>query len=49
MTLAGIITMILSIGGAWALLLVCSAKLLRGEEEGRKKEASPASGSDGRE
>jgi len=49
MTLAGIITMILSIGCAWALLLACSARLLRGEEEGRKKDASPASGSDGKE
>lgn len=29
MTLAGIITMVLSIGCAWALLIACSVRLLR--------------------
>ncbi len=49
MTLAGIITMILSIGCAWALLLACSAKLLRKEDEKRKEEDSSAPSPDGKE
>ena len=49
MTLAGIITMILSIGCAWALLLACSAKLLRKEKGEGKEDASPAPAPDGKE
>ncbi len=49
MTLAGIITMILSIGCAWALLLACSARLLRGEAGKRKEEDSSTPSPDEKE
>lgn len=47
MTLAGIITMVLSIGCAWALLIACSTRLLRHDREEQRESDSSQDERDG--